>query len=61
MDPSLTKINVRKLDQQLRILRTKNLLAIALGDRRTVARLTCELARLEDAISLAGAVDMTRT
>jgi hypothetical protein len=56
MDRAVTKIDVRKLDQQLRLVRFKHLLAIVLGDSRSVARLTCEAARLRDAISLAGAV-----
>lgn len=60
MEDRLTKINIRKLDQQLRLLRTKNHLAIAVGDRRAVARLTCEVARLEEALNLAGAVNLKR-
>jgi hypothetical protein len=46
-------MDVERLDQQLRLLRIKNLLAIVLGDVTAVARLTCERARLSDAIRLA--------
>ena len=56
MENPFTKIDVRKLDQQLRLVRKKNLLAIALGDCRAVARLTCETARLRDAIRFATTV-----
>ena len=56
MDRGLTRINVKKLGQQLRVIRIKSALAIALGDCRAVARLTCEAARLKNAIALAGAV-----
>ncbi len=54
MDNHFTKINVRKLDQQLRLVRVKSLLAIVVGDLHAVARLTCETARLRDAIRFAG-------
>ena len=53
---NLTRIDVRKLDRELRLVRVASVLAIALGDCRAVARLTCEDARLRDAISLAGSV-----
>ena len=56
MENKFTRIDVDKLDQQLRLVRTKSLLAIVLGDCRAVARLTCETARLRDAIRLARAV-----
>jgi hypothetical protein len=56
MDRAVTTIDVRKLDEQLRLVRFKQLLAIVVGDSRAVARLTCEAARLRDAISLAGAM-----
>ncbi len=56
MHNQFTRIDVRKLDQQLRLVRMKNLLAIVLGDSRAVARLTCETARLKDAIRLANSV-----
>jgi len=56
MENNLTKIDVGKLDQRLRVVRTKSMLAIVLGDSRAVARLTCETARLKDAIRLAGSV-----
>jgi hypothetical protein len=56
MERGLTRINVKKLDKQLRLIRIKSALAIALGDWRAVARLTCEAARLKNAIGLAGAV-----
>ena len=53
MESNLTKIDIRKLTDQLRVVRTKGMLALVLGDCRAVARLTCERARLKDAISLA--------
>ena len=49
-------INTEKLDQQLRLVRIKSLLAIVLGDCHAVARLTCETARLRDAIRFARSV-----
>ena len=58
MDRGLTRINVKKLGQQLRVIRIKSALAIALGDCRAVARLTCEAGRLKDAIGFAGAVSL---
>ncbi len=56
MENKLTRIDVQRLDQQLRLVRMKNPLAIVLGDSRSVARLTCETARLRDAIRLAKSV-----
>jgi hypothetical protein len=56
MTNQFTKIDVRKLDQQLRLVRIKTVLAIVLGDCRAVARLTCETARLQNAIGLARTV-----
>lgn len=56
MENQLTRIDSRKLHQQLRLVRFKSLLAIALGDCHAVARLTCETARLRDAIRLVSAV-----
>ena len=56
MESQITRIDIHKLDQQLRLVRMKSLLAIVLGDLRAVARLTCEIARLKDAIRLARAV-----
>ncbi len=56
MDNQFTKIDIRKLDQQLKVVRMKSLLAIVVGDCRAVARLTCETARLRDAIRLAQSV-----
>lgn len=56
MDTRLSKINVRKLHRQLRFVRIASLVAIELGDARAVARLTCETARLMNAIALAAAV-----
>jgi hypothetical protein len=56
MENQFTRINVGKLDRQLRLVRMKNLVAIVLGDCRAVARLTCETARLRDAIRLAKTV-----
>ena len=41
MDRAITTIDVRKLDEQLRLVRFKQLLAIVLGDSRAVARLYC--------------------
>jgi hypothetical protein len=51
-----TRIDVGRLDRQLRLVRMKSVVAIVLGDCRAVARLTCETARLRDAIRLARAV-----
>ena len=56
MENDLTRIDVQKLDQQLRLVRVKGLLAIVLGNSRAVARLTCQSARLRDAIRLARSV-----
>jgi hypothetical protein len=56
MENQFTRIDVRKLDQRLRMVRMKSLLAIVVGDSHAVARLTCEAARLRDAIRLAGSV-----
>ena len=58
MQNQFTTINVHKLDQKLRLVRMKNVLAIILGDVRAVAKLTCETARLKDAIGLAGSVGL---
>ena len=56
MENQFTRIDVGKLDRQLRLVRMKSLVAIVLGDCRAVARLTCETARLQDAIRLARSV-----
>ena len=56
MKNQFTTIDVHKLNRQLRLVRTKRRLAIVVGDLRAVARLTCEIARLKDAILLAKAV-----
>ena len=56
MENRFTRIDTRRLDQQLRLVRIKILVAIVLGDCRAVARLTCEAARLRDAIRLARSV-----
>ncbi len=56
MENKLTKIDVQRLDERLRLVRMKSMLAIVLGDCRSVARLTCETARLRDAIRLAKSV-----
>jgi hypothetical protein len=56
MENQFTRIDVGKLDRQLRVVRMKSLVAIVLGDCRAVARLTCEMARLRDAIRLASSV-----
>ena len=56
MENQVTRIDVGKLDRQLRLVRMKSLVAIVLGDCRAVARLTCETARLRDAIRLARSV-----
>ncbi len=53
MENKLTRINVQRLDERLRLVRMKSTLAIVLGDYRSAARLTCETARLRDAIRLA--------
>jgi hypothetical protein len=56
MDFKLTTIDVSKLKRQLHRARVALVAAIELGDPRAVARLTCEAARLMQAISLAGAI-----
>jgi len=56
MDNQFTRIDIGKLDQQLRLVRIKSILAIVVGDCRAVARLTCQAARLTDAIRLARSV-----
>ena len=53
MESQFTKIDIGKLDQRLRVIRMKSVLAIVVGDCRAVARLTCRAARLADAIRLA--------
>jgi hypothetical protein len=56
MENQFTRIDVHKLDQRLRLVRMKRVLAIVVGDCRAVARLTCQTARLTDAIRLASSV-----
>ena len=56
MENQFTRIDVRKLDQRLRLARMKSVLAIVVGDCQAVARLTCETGRLRDAIRLARSV-----
>ncbi len=56
MENQFTRIDVDKLDQRLRLVRMKSVLAIVVGDSRAVARLTCQAARLTDAIRLARTV-----
>ena len=56
MENQFTKIDVLKLDQRLRLVRMKSVLAIVVGDSHAVARLTCQAARLTDAIRLANSV-----
>ena len=58
MEHKLTSINVEKLKTRLQLVQLKSLLAIVVGDCRAVARLTCEAARLRDAIDLAGVVEL---
>jgi len=52
----LTRIDVPKLRWQLQRVKIAALTAMELGDCRTVARLTCEIARLKNAITLASAM-----
>jgi hypothetical protein len=56
MDFKLTNIDIRKLQRQLQRVRIAALTAIELGDCRAVAQLTCEEARLRNAITLAPTV-----
>ncbi len=58
MEKKLTYIDTQILRQRLRLVRAKSLVAIVLGDCHAVARLTCQAARLKDAIRLTGAVVM---
>jgi hypothetical protein len=54
----LTTIDTRKLKEQLGRVRIACLTAIELGDCQAVARLTCEVARLRDCITLADSVGL---
>lgn len=54
MEFKLTRIDVRKLRRDLQRARIACMAAIELGDCRAVARMTCEAARLKQAINLAG-------
>jgi hypothetical protein len=56
MDFGLTRIDVGKLKQKLGRVRLAILAAMELGDCRAVACLTCEAARLKNAILYAGAI-----
>jgi len=56
METKVTHIDVKKLRLRLQIVRAKSLVAIILGDCHAVARLTCQAARLRDAIQLSGAL-----
>jgi hypothetical protein len=53
MHSILRRLDLEKQKQKLRRLLLSSLAAIELGDCRAVARLTCEAARLQNAISLA--------
>jgi len=53
MNPVNHQQDVEKLKRKLRRVRLASLTAIELGDCHAVAWLTCQRARLEDAISLA--------
>jgi hypothetical protein len=52
MHSILRGLDLGKQKQKLRHLLLASLAAIELGDCRAVARLTCEMARLQNAISL---------
>ncbi len=56
MDVALTRIDTGKLRRQLRRVQLAVFAAMELGDCRAVAKLTCEAARLVDAIKLARVV-----
>jgi hypothetical protein len=56
MDFRITRIDIGKLRRRLHRVRLGTFAAIELGDCRAVARLTCEAARLRNAISLAPAI-----
>jgi hypothetical protein len=58
MEKKVTNIDVEKLSQRLQLVRAKSLVAIILGDCHAVAKLTCQAARLRDAIRLAAVVAM---
>ena len=60
MEFRLTKIDVPKLSRQLQRVKIAARTAMELGDCRTVARLTCETARLKNAINFAGAMLLER-
>ena len=54
MQFTLTKMDIQKLRRRLAQTRLAALAAIELGDCRAVAKLTCEAARMKNALSLAG-------
>jgi hypothetical protein len=56
LNVNLTRIDVNKLRRQLQRAHIAGVAAMELGDFRTVARLTCETARLRQAIALAGSM-----
>jgi hypothetical protein len=53
MHQTLTRPNVVRLRQKLRRVRVASWTAIEQGDCRAVARLTCEAARLQEALTAA--------
>lgn len=53
MQQRLSKSDVVRLKQKLRRARVASWTAIEQGDCRSVAKLTCEAARLQEVISLA--------
>jgi hypothetical protein len=53
MHSKLREFDLGKQKQKLRRLLLASLAAIEVGDCRAVARLTCQVARLQNAISLA--------
>ncbi len=52
MRPVSNQLDLDKLKRKLWMVRLASLTAIELGDYRAVAFLTCEVARLQNAISL---------
>jgi hypothetical protein len=59
MDPEFHRLDLEKLRRKLRSLRLASLAAIELGDCRAVAWLTCEAARLQNAIRKAETIWVT--
>ncbi|MHC1764638.1 MAG: hypothetical protein AB9869_10065 [Verrucomicrobiia bacterium] len=56
MQIKLTESDVRRFRRNLQRARIATVAAMQMGDCRAVARLTCEAARLQNAVAFAGAM-----